>query len=177
MDRFNRRDVIKMGAAGAGGAALAGLATRGAARASAAGTSGVHIHGSVLLITATPGGPPGGMAAMMRAMGPDYHHVINIDVWGPDSDVSGIGWGATAESNDLTQPTRVDGVQCIFSQRGAIVGDVVRLKGRMLFSGAPGDEGGAIITEANLATGHIRFTGSDGAITFLLEGPGVVMRI
>jgi hypothetical protein len=177
MDRLNRRDVIKMGAAGAGGAALAGLATRGAGPASAAGTRGLHIHGTVTFVSATPGAHSmngmGGMGGMGGMMTPDYHHVINIDVWGPDSDVSGIGWGATTEPNDLNQPAYPDGLQCIYTQRGSIVGDVVRLKGRMLFSGAP-DQGNHILTEANLATGHIRWIGDD---LFILEGTGVVMRL
>jgi hypothetical protein len=41
----------------------------------------------------------------------------------------------------------------------------------------PGDVGGPIVTEANLATGHIRFYASNSATTGFLEGTGVVMRI
>jgi hypothetical protein len=66
--------------------------------------------------------------------------------------------------------------QRLFSQRGSIAGDVVNLKGRMLFSYVPGDVGGPIVTEANLATPH-RFYASNSATTGFLEGAGVVMRI
>ena len=114
----------------------------------------------------------GGAAVGCR--GPFQHQHRRL---GPDSDVSGFGWGALADPNDLNQPARVDATQRLFSQRGSIVGDVVKLKGRMLFSYVPGDVGGPIVTEANLATGHIRFYASNSATTGFLEGTGVVMRI
>jgi hypothetical protein len=72
----------------------------------------------------------------------------------------------------------VDGLQCFYSQRGSIHGDVVRLAGRMLFSGDPGDPGGSITTEANLVTGKITWTGTaNKTAQFVLEGIGIVMRI
>ena len=124
-----------------------------------------------------PGGPPGSTTAVELPPGAEVHFNINIDVWGPDADVSGFGWGALADPNDVTQPARVDATQRLCSQRGSIAGDVVKLKGRMLFSYVPGDVGGPIVTEANLATGHIRFYASNSATTGFLEGTGVVMRI
>jgi hypothetical protein len=193
MDSFNRRDVVKMGAAGAAGVAIAGLTTRGSGGVSAAGgTSGVHIHGTVTLVDDMPSGsgpgqpkgsmagmagqPMGGMARMMEIT--HYMHVINIDVFGPDSDLSGSGWGATANASDPKHPTAVDGLQCFYTQRGSIQGDIVKLTGRMLFSGDPGDPGGTITTEANLATGTIKWTGTlNKSAQFVLETTGVVMRI
>jgi hypothetical protein len=175
--RVNRRDVIRMGAVG--GAALAGLGVPGAGQASAAATNGVHIHGTLLVLSDTPGGPFA--TATSTTPQPEFPvkvpFIISIDVWGPDSDVCGQGWGAQADSADMTQPARVDPIQRIYSQRGSIRGDVVTLKGRMLFSNVPGDEGGPIITEANLATGHIRFTAGNSVSHAVLEGTGVVMRI
>jgi hypothetical protein len=48
----------------------------------------------------------------------------------------------------------------------------------MLFSGAPGEPGGRITIEANLATGLIRLIGTvEHAVTPVLEGVGRVMRI
>jgi hypothetical protein len=176
LDRVNRRDMIKMGAVGA---AVAGLGVRGTRPAAAAAgtTNGVHIHATLLVISDGPGAPPGSTTAVELPPGVEVHFNINIDVWGPDSDVSGFGWGALADPDDLTQPARVDATQRLFSQRGSIVGDVVKLKGRMLFSYVPGDVGGPIVTEANLATGHVRFYASNSATTGFLEGTGVVMRI
>ena len=49
MARVNRRDVIRMGAAG--GAALAGLGVRGAGQASAAGTNGVIVAVIAILVS------------------------------------------------------------------------------------------------------------------------------
>jgi len=171
VDRVNRRDAFRLGV----GAAMVGLGVRGAAPAAAAGTNGVHIHATLLVINDGPGAPPG--SSQSPSLPPVVHFNINIDVWGPDSDVSGFGWGALADPDDLTQPARVDATQRLFSQRGSVVGDVVKLKGRMLFSYLPGDVGGPIVTEANLATGHIRFYASNSASTGFLEGTGVVMRI
>jgi hypothetical protein len=100
-----------------------------------------------------------------------------MEVWGPDSDLSGLGWAALADPEDLAQPSRVDATQRIYTQRGSIEGDIVRLRGRMLFSYVPGDAGGPILTEANLATGHIRFTAGNTATSAHLEGTGIVMRV
>jgi hypothetical protein len=173
MDRVRRRDLIKMGALGA---AVAGLGRRSARPAAAAtGTNGIHIHATLLVISDGPGAPPG--SGDSPELPPVFHFNINIEVWGPDSDVSGLGWGALADPDDRAQPARVDATQRIYTQRGSVEGDVVRLQGRMLFSYIPGDAGGPIVTEANLATGHIRFYASNTASTGSLEGNGVVMRI
>jgi hypothetical protein len=170
----NRRHVIKLGATGA---AVAVLGVRGAGQALAAATNGVHIHGTLVVLTDTPGGPRSTKSGTAQQLPPVVKFIISIEAWGPDSDVSGMGWGASADSGDTTQPARVDPLQRIYSQRGSIVGDVVTLKGRMLFTNVPGDEGGPIITEANLATGHIRFTAGNSLSNAVLEGTGVVMRI
>jgi len=150
---------------------------RGARQASAAATKGVHIHGTLLVLTDTPGGPFARTTVAEQQLPPLVHFIISIDAWGRDSDVSGLGWGASADPADMTQPARVDPIQRIYGQRGSIVGDVVTLKGRMLFSNVPGDEGGPIVTEANLATGHIRFTAGNSLSHAVLQGTGVVMRI
>jgi hypothetical protein len=166
---------------GAAGVALAGLGVRGAGQASAATTNGVHIHGTLRVLTDTAGGPFATTTATMQQTGPEIPveipFIISIDAWGLDSDLSGQGWGELADLSDKTQPARVDPIQRIYSQRGSIAGDIVTLKGRMLFSNVPGDEGGPIITEANLRTGHIRFTAGNSLSHAVLEGTGVVMRI
>jgi len=175
VNRVKRRDVIRLGALGTVLAGLGGRSARPAA--AAAGTNGIHIHATLLVISDGPGAPPGTTTVAAPELPPLFHFNINIEVWGPDNDVSGFGWGALADPDDQTQPARVDGTQRIFTQRGSVEGDVVRLKGRMLFSYVPGDAGGPIVTEANLATGHIRFYASNSASTGFLEGTGVVMRI
>ena len=198
-----RRQLVALGTAGAAGAIIG----RGALTASSAAAEssrpgrGIHFHGTVVYTGEPPPGvkPNGTMAGMgadqpMADMAPDatdsmgsmgmarmaatdYMHVINVDVWGPDSDLSGNGWGATAISSDPNQPSPVDGLQCFFTQRGTLQGDVVKLAGRMLFSGDPGDPGGTVATEANLVTGEIRFIAqANHAIQFILTGTGVVIR-
>jgi hypothetical protein len=174
MDRVRRRDLIKIGALGAA-VGLGGGRFRPAA--AAAGTNGIHIHATLLVISDGPGAPPGSSTADSPQLPPLFHFNINIEVWGPDSDLSGSGWGALADRDDPAQPARVDATQRIFTQRGSVDGDVLRLKGRMLFSYVPGDAGGPVVTEANLATGHIRFWASNSTSSGYLEGTGVVMRI
>jgi hypothetical protein len=177
MNRFDRRDMIRMSAAGAALAGFGAGRTAPAAAAADAVTRGVHIHGTLLVLDDAPGGPTIRRSTTLPQLGVELHFLINIDVWGPDSDLSGTGWGALADSADLTQPTRIDATQRIYTQRGSVQGDIVRLKGRMLFSYVPGDAGGPILTEANLATGHIRFTAGNSVSSALLEGTGIVMRV
>jgi hypothetical protein len=198
-----RRQVVALGTAGAAGAIIGrgALADSSAAADLARPGRGIHFHGTVVYTGQPPpgvkptgtmagmgdAGPMAGMApdanqsmasmGMMRMAVTDYMHVINVDVWGPDSDLSGNGWGATALSSDPNQPSPVDGLQCFFSQRGSLQGDVVKLAGRMLFSGDPADPGGTVATEANLATGEIRFIAqANHALQFILTGTGVVIR-
>ena len=201
---IGRRELIRLGAAGTAGAAVAGVAASTFGRsASAAPTGrGVHIHGTVVYrgtppvgigpgqAAAQPGTADTGMGGMgttgmeMAGMGmarmaaTDYMHVINIDVFGPDDDLSGSGWGATTDATNPRQPVPVDGLQCFYTQRGSISGNVVKLAGRMLFSGDPGDPGGTITTEADLDTGTIRWIGTaNKAAQFMFEGKGVVVRL
>ena len=105
---------------------MVGLGVRGAALAAAAGTSGVHIDATLFVINDGPGSPPG--SSRSQSLSPVIHFNINIEVWGSESDVSGFGWGALADADDLTRPARVDATQG-FTQRGSVVGDVVTLKG------------------------------------------------
>src|SRR5947209_19242237 len=155
----SRRQLVALGATGAAGAIIGKTALTGSPAAADVPKSGrgVHVHGTVVnREPPTPTAPKETMAAMagstmggtapngdhsMAGMGmarmaaTDYMHVINIDVMGPDSDLSGNGWGATAMSSDPNQPSPVDGLQCFFTQRGSIQGDILKLTGRMLFSG------------------------------------------
>jgi hypothetical protein len=197
---ISRRQVVALGAVGTAGVLLGRSAPTSASAADSPATGrGVHIHGTVVYrgtppvgfgpgktmdemdasqpmpgMTSTAGPSMGGMARMATT---DYLHVINIDVFGPDSDMSGSGWGATADASDPNHPVPVDGLQCFYTQRGSVEGDIVKLTGRMLFSGDPDDPGGTITTEANLANGTIKWTGTLNKMAqFVLEGTGVVMR-
>lgn len=197
----SRRQLVTLGAAGTAGVLLGRTALTSSAAVADVPNSGrgVHIHGTVIYrgtppVSLGPGQtmagmgedqPMGGMASpadpsmagMARMAATDYMHVINVDVFGPDSDLSGNGWGATTDSTNPNQPVPVDGLQCFFTQRGSIEGDIVKLAGRMLFSGDPGDPGGLIAIEGKLATGQIQFIGTFNKLfQVVLEGTGVVMR-
>jgi hypothetical protein len=178
MDRFGRRDLIKVGALGAAVAGLDGRFARPAAAAVAApGTKGIHIHGTLDVLSDLPGDPPTDTQAPARQLPPLFRFNISIEVWGPDANLSGQGWGAMPDPADPKQPTRVDALQRVYTQQGSIDGDIVRLRGRMLFSYIPGDAGGPIVTEANLVTGAIRFYAGNTVSHASLAGTGVVMRI
>jgi hypothetical protein len=177
VEPFDRRNILKLGAAGA---ALAGFAVSRAAPAAADSVAfrGVHLHATLLVLDDLPGGPSVRRnSGTLPGLGVNLRFNINIEVWGPDSDLSGTGWGALADQHDPKQTSRIDATQRVFTQRGALDGDVLRLTGRMLFSYVPGDVGGPIVTEANLTTGHIRFIAGNTASSATLEGTGVVIRI
>ncbi|HEX3826040.1 MAG TPA: hypothetical protein VHV82_02095 [Sporichthyaceae bacterium] len=166
-----------MGAAGLGLAGIAGARAVPAGAAESVTSRGIHVHGTLLVLDDGPGGPAARASTTFPEFGVNLNFVVSMEVWGPDSDLSGLGWGALADLQDPKQPTRVDVTQRLYTQRGSIEGDIVRLRGRMLFSYVPGDAGGPILTEANLATGHIRFTAGNTATSARLEGTGIVMRV
>jgi hypothetical protein len=112
------------------------------------------------------------MGGMARMMTPDYHHVINIDVWGLDSDLSGTGWGATTELNDLTQPAYPDGLQCIHTHGARSWATSSGSKDGCFSPGLPI----RATASSRKPTSRIRWIGDD-LFVFVLEGTGVVMRL
>jgi hypothetical protein len=173
MDLTDRRGLLRLGAVGI---AVGGLDRRPVGPGQPA-TRGVHIHATLDVLSDLPGDPPSRSETPTRQLPPLFRFDISIEVWGPDNDLSGQGWGAMADAADPQQPTRVDVTQRFFTQRGTVDGDIVRLTGRMLFSYVPGDVGGPVVTEANLATGAVRFYAGNTASHATLEGSGVVLRV
>jgi hypothetical protein len=165
MDKLNRRDAVKMGAAGAAGVALAGLATRGSAPAALAAVGprlgGIHV--SVLTHIVSPEPLKG------------FPHHWTMTVYGPDSALNGMGWGGATDLKTQQDILNSKMFPCIYSLTGAVEGDLVKVHGLMLFS-AFDDQGQALLFEANLATGslHVIAPFNDNA-TF--DGTGVVARI
>jgi hypothetical protein len=166
MDNLTRRKLLQAGAAGTVAAGMATVTGMAPAGAQPVRLGGIHIHGSLL------GGPP-----IVRG------RLVDINVYGSDDDLSGSGWDADPESPGADLPAAPDRTQCYFTQRGSISGDTVKLTGRALFWQQPGDDGAVVVTEANLATGAIKWsitevggqTGEGGTVIF--EGTGVVGRI
>jgi len=170
----DRRGLLRMGAVGI---ALGGLDRRATGQPSQPTTRGIHIHATLDVLSDLPGDPPTDSQPPARQLPLLFRFNINIDVWGPDHDLSGQGWGARADPAEEKQPARVDALQRIYTQRGSIDGDIVRLRGRMLFSYVPGDAGGPIVTEANLITGAVTFYAGNTVSHASLTGVGVVMRV
>jgi hypothetical protein len=161
MDRLNRRDMIKMGAAGGVGVALAGVGSRVSGGASAAGQrlSGIHI--SVPTTIVSPDAAKG------------FPHDWTLTVYGPDNALNGMGWGGATDMATLQQILNSKMFPCIYSLTGAVEGDLVKVHGLMLFSGAP-DQGMPLEFEGNLTTGVLRVVAYR---TLSFEGRGVVARI
>jgi hypothetical protein len=162
VDRLNRRDVIKMGAAGGLGVAVAGVGTRVSSGASAAAGERVGgIHASVL--TRVTDGPLKGFP----------HHWV-LTVYGPENALTGMGWGGAFDLKMNEEILNSKMFPCVYSLTGAVEGNLVKVHGLMLFSEYPGDQGMPLEFEANLATGALRVNAYNA---FTLEGTGVVFRI
>ncbi|MGH8976197.1 MAG: hypothetical protein ACRD0C_23655 [Acidimicrobiia bacterium] len=101
-------------------------------------------------------------------------------LWGPDSALNGIGWGATIEGGDPVQ-TYVDAsmFSCVFAARGSIEGDLVKLEAVQIFTGNRTDQGTPWRVEANLATGAVHGVEVNAGMgtELVFEGKGVVTRI
>jgi len=161
MENLTRRKLLQAGAAGTLAAGLGTVTKVAGAGADPVKLGGIHVHGS-LEQTAGPGGGIG--------------RLIDLNVFGPDDDLSGSGWDANPEKVGASQPGKPDRTQCYWSQRGSVQGHTVHLVGRNLLWQAPFDDGAPVIVEADLATGHIKWTTVPGP-TFVFEGTGVVGRI
>lgn len=170
--KLSRRQLVTLGAALLfAGVVVGKVATTGAsAAAESPRMGGVHIHG-----TLTEG---------RNFKGQNVTHTWDITVYGPDDNLTGSGWGANPDPADSNH-TIADAIfQCHYTQQGAIQGDVVALKGIMLFSGNMHDQGGSVVTEANLVTGDIRVLGNmemdaprPHPVTVDFVGKGIVARI
>jgi len=133
VDKIKRRQLIKGGAAGT--IALGALAV-GASAASAnegkGGAIAIHIHGVLNGVGATP---------------PAATLAINTDVAGRRGDLAGAGWDSGTNNTTAggmvptagpssADPSGTAGpvAACYYTAAGSLVGDVVTLKGRSLFT-------------------------------------------
>lgn len=187
MDKINRRQVIKGGAAGT--LALGALAIGASAASADEGRGGgiaIHIHGVLNGVGATP---------------PAATLAINTDVAGRRGDLAGAGWDSGTNNTTAggmvpnagpasADPSGTAGpvAACYYTASGSVVGDVVTLKGRSLFTnrGWPGQadtedtqkadtraDGRELNATANLKTGAIMWSLSPAGGTF--AGTGTVM--
>jgi hypothetical protein len=134
----------------AAGLGLAGAI--GSARALPAGGTGVNVHGTV----------------HGEFQGAPLHIDIDITVGGTESSLSGSGWDVDTARNAAA----IAGA-CYFTQAGHLKGSMVHLEGHVLLSNTAGFLGAPVATDANLATGDIRweFAGIE------LTGKGHVVRV
>jgi plastocyanin len=158
-DNVGRRDLVRLGAAGVAGAALAKLATSQLPAGATDRLGGIHIN----VLTK-------GVSPAIK----DFPHHFTITVYGPDNALSGMGWGGALDVKTQQDVLNSKMLQCIFSLAGAVEGDIVKLQGLMLFAGDPADEGLPLIFEANLRTGALH---CNAYHTLDLEGTGLVARI
>lgn len=159
---ITRRQLVALGATGAAGAIVGKVASGESAAAAEDRMGGVHI--SVLTKGVSPD--------MIKG----FPHHFAATVYGPDNDLSGMGWGGAFDVETQEDVLNSQMTQCIYSVRGTIQGDVVKLDGLMLFSADRSVQGQALHFEANRATGFLRVTTpTPPLLTF--EGEGLVARI
>jgi hypothetical protein len=163
VDGLNRRDVIKMGAAGGVGVALAGVATRmagGGAAAAGARLGGIHISVLTHIISPDP----------LK----NFPHHWTLTVYGPDNALNGMGWGGATDLKTQQDILNSKMFPCIYSLTGAVEGDLVKVHGLMLMSNFD-DQGQELIFTGNLTTGLLHVDAPFNHAIF--EGTGVVARI
>ncbi len=154
-----RRQLVKLGTAGVAGAVFAKLATSGPPAGASARLGGIHI--SVLTQLVSPEAFKG------------FPHHWTLTVYGPDNDLNGMGWGGATDLKTAQDVFNSKMLPCIYSLTGAVEGDLVKVSGLMLFSGAP-DQGLPLTFEGNLKTGALHVNAYN---TSDFEGTGVVARI
>lgn len=159
-----RRQLVAIGATGAAGAFVGKVAASEPAVAAGQRVGGVHINVSSGAVEGAPRGFP-------------YHWTVTV--YGPDSDLSGMGWGGTFEGDreDAEDVVNSRIAQSVYAVRGAIQGDTVTLDGPIVFSGSRILEGQVLHFEGNLTTGFLHISGPhpDGPLVF--EGTGTIFRI
>ena len=160
MERLNRRDVMKMGAAAGVGAAVAAVWTRAPSAASASEERHGGVHVSVL-------------THIVSEAGKGFPHHFVLTVYGPDNALTGMGWGGAFDLKMNEEILNSKMFPCIYSLTGAIQGDLLKVHGLMLYAGDP-TQGMPLDFEANLMTGHLRVNAYNA---ILLEGTGTVFRI
>lgn len=160
---ISRRQLVSLGATGTAGAIVGKVASAGSPAVASERMGGIHIN------VLTKGVKPD--------MAKGFPHHFTMTVYGPDNDLSGMGWGGAFDVKTQEDIANSQMLQCIYSVRGAVQGDVVKLDGLMLFSAPLGGQGLPVHFEGNLATGFLRLTTTmtDGPFTF--EGTGAVARI
>lgn len=158
---ISRRQLVALGATGAAGAVVGRVVSGDSASAVDERLSGIHINVFTKTVKPTPGFP---------------HH-WTMTVYGPDSDLSGMGWGGAFDVKTFEDITNSQMLQCIFSLRGGVEGDIVKLDGLMLFSADRATQGQPLYHEANLATGFYRMTAPMHDGPFVFEGTGSVFRV
>jgi hypothetical protein len=157
-EHIERRQLVRLGAAGLAGAAVAKLATSQAAGA-ADRLGGIHVDVLTKIVNDRPD--------------KGFPHHWTLTVYGPDNALSGMGWGGATDLKTAQDVFNSKMFPCIYSLAGALEGDLVKLHGLMLFSGAP-DQGLPMTFEANLKTGLLHVNAYN---TFAFEGTGTVARI
>jgi hypothetical protein len=158
---ISRRQLVALGATGAAGAVVGKVAMSSAPAAAGDGMGGIHI--SVLTKGVSPEPLKG------------FPHHFTLTVYGPDNALNGMGWGGAYDLETQQDVINSQMTQCIYSVTGDVQGDIVKVRGLMLFSADPGAQGQDVRVEGNLATGFVRVVTTRADLTF--EGTGAVARI
>lgn len=162
MENLTRRQLLQAGAAGTVAAGISAVAGPAAAGASPAKVGGIHIHAN---LDQTEG--PVGI----------FKRLLDVTVFGPDDNLGGQGIDCAPDANNPNLPADPDVTQCLFTARGSVQGDAVRLVGRVILSTESHDNGAHVTTEANMTTGRIKWTFAHGPMVSVFEGTGLVARI
>jgi len=162
---ISRRQLVALGAAGAAGAVVGKVATSESSANAVERMGGIHIYAPAKVVK--PEAVKG------------FPHTFAVTLWGSDDALSGMGWGGTLDRNDVNDAANATIFQCVYGATGSVQGDVVKVKGLMLFSGNAEDQGMFVLIEGNLTNGFVRIIDSSSVLgdEIFLEAQGVVARI
>ena len=158
---ISRRQLVALGATSAAGAIVGKMATSESVAKAESRMGGIHI--SVLTKGVSPDAVKG------------FPHHFTMTVYGADDALDGMGWGGAFDLKTQEDIINSQMLACIYSVRGAVQSDIVKLHGLMLFSEDRTAQGQLLEFEANMVTGFVRLTAPVPPIIF--EGTGFVARI
>lgn len=154
LTKTTRRDLLRIGAAGAVGAGVGLAAKPEVAQAVVGSGLAYHVHG------------------LFTFVGTTNRQRVSLFVSGPPGNMSGYGWDTPEDENNVAGA-------CFYTLQGEAFGTSLDLTGRGLFANDARNLAGIVAVQADFNTGEVTWSfqrvGAPSA--FVAKGIGTVVRI